>query len=75
MIPARYAPMLFSLILSCWMSLLLTGVATLRTVGLHAGVLKAWLGAWLTGWPIAFPTVLVAAPLARRLVAKLCRLS
>lgn len=71
MIPRRWAPVLFGLILSGLMSLLVSGISTSRTVGLGEHLASAWLGAWLTAWPVAFPVVLVVAPLARRLVALL----
>ncbi|TFL17702.1 DUF2798 domain-containing protein [Jannaschia formosa] len=73
MIPPRYAPILFGLILSGLMSLLVSGIATVRAVGLSDGVLALWLGNWLSSWAIAFPAVLIVAPLARRLVARMTR--
>lgn len=71
MIPARYGPVLFSLILSGVMSLLVSGISTFRALQDHPGFLGFWASAWLTGWLFAFPAVMVAAPLARRLVALL----
>ena len=71
MIPARFAPALFGLVLSGLMSLLVSGIATLRAVGLVDGVLALWMTNWLSSWVVAFPAVLVVAPLARRLVARL----
>lgn len=71
MIPARFAPVLFGLILSALMSLIVSGIATLRALGLDPGFPLAWLTAWLMSWAVAFPTVLVVAPLTRRLVARL----
>lgn len=71
MLPPRYAPVLFSLLLSGWMSLLVSGGSTLRLVGWHAALLPAWGTAWLTGWAIAFPVVLASAPLVQRLVRRL----
>ncbi|WP_339948566.1 DUF2798 domain-containing protein [uncultured Albimonas sp.] len=72
MIPARYASVLFGLILSGLMSLMVSGIATLRAAEtLDAGFPALWLGAWLTSWAVAFPAVLVVAPLTRRLVARL----
>ena len=53
------------------MSLLVSGIATVRAVGLAPGCVGLWAAAWLTARLFAFPTVLVAAPLARRVVAKL----
>ncbi|SFJ40664.1 DUF2798 domain-containing protein [Jannaschia pohangensis] len=71
MIPARFAPVLFGLILSGLMSLLVSGVATFRALGLIDGFIGLWLGAWLAAWAIAFPAVLIVAPITRRLVARL----
>ncbi|WP_179378191.1 DUF2798 domain-containing protein [Jannaschia marina] len=71
MIPARFAPVLFGLILSGLMSLLVSGIATLRAAGFVDGFALLWVGAWLSSWAVAFPTVLVVAPIARRLVARL----
>ncbi|MGB3556071.1 MAG: DUF2798 domain-containing protein [Jannaschia sp.] len=71
MIPARYANLLFSLFLSGMMSLLVSGIATFRAVGLIDGVVGLWTGNWLSSWVVAFPAVLIVAPMARRLVARL----
>lgn len=73
MIPARYGPVLFSLILSGTMSLLVSGIATYRTLPPNQGFAGPWMGAWLSGWLFAFPAVMLAAPLARRVVAWLTR--
>jgi hypothetical protein len=71
--PARYAPFLFGLILSGLMSLLVSFIAVLRHAGFEPGFPAHWLAAWLTSWAIAFPTVLVVAPLTRRLVGRVVR--
>ena len=73
MIPARFAPILFGLILSGLMSSLVSGIATLRAVGLVQGIGGLWLGNWLSSWAVAFPAVLIVAPVTRRLVARLTR--
>jgi protein-S-isoprenylcysteine O-methyltransferase Ste14 len=73
MIPARFAPILFGLILSGLMSLIVSGLSTARTVGLIAAFPGLWLSNWAVSWAIAFPTVLVVAPAARRIVAHLVR--
>ena len=75
MIPRRFGPALFALILSGLMSLLVSGISTCRTVGLGAGFAGLWASAWLTAWPVAFPAVLLAAPLAQRVVQRLLRTS
>lgn len=71
MIPARYGPVLFSFILSGVMSLPVSGISTFRAAQVDQGFLGLWAGAWLTGWLFAFPAVMLAAPLARKVVALL----
>lgn len=71
MLPARYAPLLFGLILSGLMSALVSAIATFRTMGIPPDVLSLWSGTWISSWIVAFPTVLIVAPITRRLVAKL----
>lgn len=71
MIPARFAPILFGLILSGLMSCIVSGIATLRALGPAPEFFGSWMGSWVVAWAIAFPTVLVVAPLTRRIVARL----
>ena len=68
MIPQRFAPILFSLILSGLMSLLVSGIALFRMAGLSEDAMNHWLSAWLAAWPVAFPTVLLVAPLTQKIV-------
>jgi hypothetical protein len=70
-LPAASAPYVFGLLLSAFMSFIVSGIATVRVLGLVDGVLHAWLLSWLSSWAIAFPIVLVVAPLVRRIVAYL----
>jgi hypothetical protein len=71
MVPKKFAPALFGLILSGLMSLLVSGISTYRAVGLSESYAGMWTSAWLTAWLVAFPVVLIVAPLARRTVALL----
>lgn len=71
MIPARYAPILFGLILSGLMSCIVSGIATLRAIGMTPDLFQTWFGSWLTAWAVGFPTVLVVGPITRRIVARL----
>lgn len=73
MIPARFAPIVFGLVLSGLMSLIVSGIATFKSTGAVEGFFSLWIQAWLVSWGVAFPTVLVVAPVTRRLVAKLTR--
>ena len=73
MIPARFAPMLFGLVLSGLMSPIVSGIATLRAAGTAEGFGALWMGSWLSSWVVAFPTALVVAPLTRRTVGRMIR--
>ena len=68
MIPSRFSPILFGFILSFLMSLVVSGISTFRTAGLVDHFFSLWIGAWLPSWLFAFPIVLIAAPVARRVV-------
>jgi hypothetical protein len=70
-IPRRFAPALFGLIVSGLMSFVVSGISTFRSTGLPQGYLATWIGAWLTAWLFAFPVVLLVGPTARRLVRRL----
>jgi len=71
--PPRYAPILFGFVLSALMSFIVSGIATFRNAGLADEFLTLWINAWLPSWIIAFPTVLIVAPMARRLVGMLVK--
>lgn len=69
-IPARFAPLLFSALLSAIMVCIVSGFVLATTQGLHPELLAKWWRSCLTTWPVAFPTVFVVAPLVRRTVAR-----
>lgn len=73
MIARRYAPFLFALLLSGFMSLMVSGISTLRATGPVPGFFGLWISAWLAAWLFAFPAVLLVTPLARRAVERLVR--
>lgn len=73
MIPKKYEPLLFGLILSGLMSFMVSGIATFRALGLIPGFFASWISAWLTAWLFAFPTVLLVTPVARRMVRLVIR--
>jgi hypothetical protein len=70
MIPPRFAPVVFGLILSGMMSFIVSLVATLRAAGLVDGFFGLWMSAWVPSWLVAFPTVLIVAPTVRRFVER-----
>jgi hypothetical protein len=73
MFAKKYEPMLFGVLLSGVMSLLVSGVSTLRALGMSSNFLSVWFSAWLAAWIIAFPAVLFAAPQVRRIVQRLIK--
>lgn len=73
MFPSRFEPILFGLILSGIMSFMVSGVATLRTLGPVPDFPGEWVSAWTYSWPVAFVAVLVVTPLVRRVVSLLVR--
>ena len=73
MIPNRYAHALFGLIMSGLMSCIVTGIATLKAVGLGPSTLADWMASWVFCWPIAFVVLLTCGPAVKRLVGRLVR--
>ncbi len=71
MIPRRFEPYVFALVLSSMMSFIISGVSTYRALGLVDGFVLLWLSSWLTSWAIAFPVVTVVGPVARRIVHRI----
>ncbi len=69
----RCATILFGFVLSALMSLVVSGIATLRNAGLVDEFVSHWLVAWLPSRFDAFPNVVVVAPLARHLVGMLIK--
>lgn len=69
-IPARFAPLLFSALLSSIMVSIVSAFVLVLNRGWSADLPAAWLRSCLTTWPVAFPTVAVVAPAVRRVVAR-----
>lgn len=62
----RYAAIRFGFLLSGLMSLVVSGGALFRALGVLADAATVWLAeTWPTLRAVAFPTVLAAAPLVR----------
>ncbi|HVY07671.1 MAG TPA: DUF2798 domain-containing protein [Burkholderiales bacterium] len=66
-LPARYAAFVLPLLLSIFMTLIVSLISTLHGVGLAPETLRIWMGAWGLSWIVAFPTLLLVLPLVRRL--------
>lgn len=70
MIPPKLAPIVFAFMLSGTMSFFVSGLSTLRAVGLGGEVVVLWMTNWAMSWAIAFPLVVVFAPRVRRFVER-----
>lgn len=73
MIPARYAQIAFGLIMSGIMSFVISGISTVRSLGMSMDAVVTWLTGWPVSWALAFPIVAVVAPLSQRIVRALTR--
>jgi hypothetical protein len=69
-IPARFAPILFSALLSVIMVGIVSAFVLTISQGIHPGFATQWLKSCVTTWPVAFPTVAVVAPWVRRIVGR-----
>jgi hypothetical protein len=73
-IPHRFAPFLFPLLLSGFMTLLITGISMMRVLGIDTLVsnpgnfLQTWMKTYISSWLIAYPILLLVIPIVRRVV-------
>jgi hypothetical protein len=70
-LPARYAAILMPLVLSIFMSCIVSLISTLRAHGVGGFETLGWLQAWGLSWVVAFPTLFLVLPMVRRIVAAL----
>lgn len=73
MISPRVAPYIIALLVSGGMSFMVSGLATMRAIGLISGFLGIWMTSWAYAWIVAFPALLVLRPLITRWVTRWIR--
>jgi hypothetical protein len=61
-LPARCAAWVMPLLLSVFMTFIVSMISTLRGVGLSPDMPKIWMSAWALSWVFAFPTLLFMLP-------------
>lgn len=71
LIPARFAPILFSALLSAMMVCIVSAFVLAISNGIHSEFPAQWLKSCITTWPVAFPTVAIVAPWVRRIVNRI----
>lgn len=68
-LPRRLEPAAFALLLTCFMTCMVSGITTLFAIGLaDPAFWRTWFKGWMTSWVFAFPIMLVAAPVVRRIL-------
>jgi hypothetical protein len=72
-LPKRLEPMAFGFLLSGMMSFIVSGLSTFLAIGTAGDFMSSWMHAWFPSWAIAFPTVLVVAPLVRRVLSRIVK--
>jgi len=71
MISIKYLHQVQALLLSGFMSFIMSGAITFINLGLIDGFTGIWLHAWIVAYAIAFPTILLVFPFARKLAMKI----
>ena len=69
-IPAKYGDILFKLLLTAIMGLIMSIAITFLNIGISEDFFEKWIIAFAGGFVISFPVVLIAVPIAKRIVAK-----
>lgn len=73
MIVARFAPLVFALLMSIYMVTAMTFVITWVNTGMTEGFALRWFRAFYIAWPIAFSLIMIGAPRIQKIVAKRIR--
>ncbi|MGB0663983.1 MAG: DUF2798 domain-containing protein [Pontibacterium sp.] len=71
MIPAKFTPYVFSLLMAFFMSSIMSFVVTTCNVGFVPELLDIWFDAWQFAIAVAIPTIFVVSPCVRKLVGVL----
>ena len=70
MIVARFAPLVFAILMSIYMVTAMTFVITWVNTGMTDGFALRWFRAFYIAWPIAFSLIVIGAPRIQKFVAK-----
>ena len=61
-LPARYASIVMAMLLSIFMTCIVSMISTFRGIGADPDFVRIWLGAWAISWVVAFPILLFVLP-------------
>jgi len=71
MVSIKYLHQVQALLLSGFMSFIMSGAITLINLGYVDHFLGIWLHAWVVAYAIAFPSILIVFPFARKLAMRI----
>lgn len=74
-LPSRYGAFVMPLLLSIFMTCIVSLISTLKGIGPSPQFVSKWLGAWGISWLIAFPVLLLALPIVRKMTTAIVRTS
>jgi hypothetical protein len=72
MLPIKYLFFVQSLLVSGFMSFMVSGVITYLNLGITHNFVGIWIHAWLIAYVIAYPAILIVFPFAQKLSLKIC---
>lgn len=72
-LPARYGSVVMPLLLSIFMTCIVSLISTINGIGISPQLTGMWLSAWWVSWVIAFPVLLLVLPVVRKVTASLVR--
>lgn len=67
-IPARYGWLVMPAILALLMTFVVSGISTLRAIGLAPDFVSKWMGAWGISYLVAYPTLIAVQPVVRKIL-------
>lgn len=67
MLMKKYQPKIQALIMSGFMSFVVSGIITYINLGAVNFFIQKWLHAWMIAYSISFPSLLAIAPIALRI--------
>lgn len=72
-LPARYGSLVMPLLLSLFMTCIVSLISTFKGIGWSPQFVTKWLSAWCVSWLVAFPVLLLVLPLVRRATLAIVR--
>lgn len=72
MLAKRYYRFVFALFMGLAMSFIMSGALVFINLGLVENFFSIWLSSWGKAFVLAYPCIIIIAPIAGKLTAKIC---